>query len=577
MQLVRRYRLPALFCALAVLLCDLVSRPYANMGICDDGPYILMAQHLARTGHIAYNGWSAAMMGWQLYLGAAFIRLFGFSFTAVRMSTLLVALLTAWLLQRTLVLAGVNERNAVLGTLAFVLSPLYLMLSVTYMSDIDGLLAVVACLYGCLRALQARKDRAAIFWLGFAVATNAVFGTARQIAWLGILVMLPSALYLLRKRWRVLPAGAAVTLAGALSIFACMQWFSRQPYIQPEHLIPNDFPVLKMLAELGSTFLEMPFLLLPVAAIFLPQMRRCGPRVRWASLALLLGYLWIARHPRPLNHVSFLEPTNGDWVSIFGIHSLLGLQGDTPVYLHPAMRMVLTAVSFGGLFGVVATGFCRHSDRADAGPEPPVSWRQLGVLLTPFVLVYWLLLIPRSTIWLFDRYLLPLLVVALLCLVRLYQERVRGRIPLPGALLVAGMAIYAVAVTGNMFSFYRARTVLAAELRARDIPDTSVDNGWEYNFNVEIQQADHLNDKRVVIPADAYLPVPKPPAGSCAMYLYDETPHIHPLYGVSFDPGACYGPAPFAPVHFSRWPYRTPGTLYVVRYVPAAELPPGMP
>jgi len=51
------------------------------------------------------------------------------------------------------------------------------------------------------------------------------------------------------------------------------------------------------------------------------------------------------------------------------------------------------------------------------------------------------------------------------------------------------------------------------------------------------------------------------------MSWYDKTPHIHPLYSVSFDPDACYGPAPFAPVHYSRWPYRTPGTLYVVRYV----------
>ncbi len=170
------------------------------MGISDDGPYILMAQTLARTGHVAYNGWAAPMLGWQLYLGAAFIKLFGFSFTVVRMSTLLVAVLMAFVLQRTLVLAGVNGGNATLGTLAFVLSPLYLMLSVTYMSDIFGLFAVVTCLYGCLRALQAPTDGSTILWLCFAVATNAIFGTSRQIAWLGILVMVPSTLFLLGRR-----------------------------------------------------------------------------------------------------------------------------------------------------------------------------------------------------------------------------------------------------------------------------------------------------------------------------------------------------------------------------------------
>jgi hypothetical protein len=196
LQLVRRLRISALFCALAVLICELIAYPYTNMGICDDGPYILMAHILGNTGHIVYNGWPTATLGWQLYLGAAFIKLFGFSFTAVRMSTLLVAIGLAFAFQRTLVRVGITERNATIGTLAFVLSPLYLMLSVVYMTDITGLFAVVICLYGCLRALQSTTNRSTIFWLCFAILSNALCGTSRQIAWLGILVMVPSTLWL---------------------------------------------------------------------------------------------------------------------------------------------------------------------------------------------------------------------------------------------------------------------------------------------------------------------------------------------------------------------------------------------
>ena len=174
MQLIRRLHLQAIFCAIAVLVCALISRPFTTIGICDDGPYILMAQTLANTGHVVYNGWAAAMIVLQIYLGAAFIKLFGFSFTTVRMSTLFVAMVTAFVLQRTMVRANLSERNATIGTLALVLSPLYLMLSVTFMSDITGLLAIVICLYGCLRALQSATDRTAIAWLCFAVATNAL-------------------------------------------------------------------------------------------------------------------------------------------------------------------------------------------------------------------------------------------------------------------------------------------------------------------------------------------------------------------------------------------------------------------
>jgi hypothetical protein len=52
------------------------------------------------------------------------------------------------------------------------------------------------------------------------------------------------------------------------------------------------------------------------------------------------------------------------------------------------------------------------------------------------------------------------------------------------------------------------------------------------------------------------------------MIFYDETPLVRPRYGISFDPTACYGPAPFSPVHYSRWLAASPGTLYVVKDTP---------
>jgi hypothetical protein len=177
LHLIRRLRLPAVLCALLVLACELLSRPFTTMGVGDDGPYIVMARNLATTGHFAYNGWAAPMIGWQLYIGAAFIKLFGSSFTAVRSSTVFIAMLMAFVMQRALVRAGISEPNATLGTLTLVLSPMYLMLSATYMTDIFGLFAVILCLYCCLRALHAATERSAIAWLFFAVLTNAICGT----------------------------------------------------------------------------------------------------------------------------------------------------------------------------------------------------------------------------------------------------------------------------------------------------------------------------------------------------------------------------------------------------------------
>ena len=568
MQLVRRFRIPALFCALAVLVCELIARPYAEMGISDEGPYILTAQKLASSGHLVYNGWVEAMLGWQLYLGAAFIKLFGFSFTTVRMSNLVVAMALAFVTQRTMVRANISERNATIGTLALVLSPLYLMLSVTFMTDITGLFAIVLCLYGCLRALQSTTSRSTIAWICFAVATNAIFGTSRQIGWLGILVMVPSTLWLLRAQRRVLFAGAAAALAGVVFIFSCMFWFQEQPYTLHIHLSVGSVSVALALTRLADFFLDVPFLLLPIVALFLPEIRKSRPRVIAVIIASSLVYARLALHR---SYLQLLEPTQGDWVNMYGGYGYLA-KGAPPVFLHTDVRVLLTISALGGLLALILSFFRSHEPPTAVDTSSRISWSQLNVLLAPFSIAYVLILIPRAgTLGLADRYTLELLVVTLVCVVRYYQDRIRPELPLASILLIAIMAIYGIAVTHNMFAFYRARVALAAELRAAGVPETSVDNGWEYNLVVELQHADFVNYPAIVKPAHAYVPTPPLPAGTCPMYWYDYTPHIRPVYGISFSPNACYGPAPFAPVHYSRWPYATPGTLYVVRYTPRSK------
>lgn len=571
MQLVRRFRLSAVFCALAVLACELVSRPYANMGVADDWPYILSARALAATGRIVYKGWAAPILGWQLYLGAGFIKLFGFSLTTVRMSTLLVAMVMAFVLQRTLVRANINERNATIGTLALVLSPLYLMLSVTFMSDIGGLFAVVLCLYGCLRALQSSTSRSTIAWLCFAVLTNAICGTSRQIAWLGILVMVPSTVWLLRRQRSVVLAGAALTLVGALFIFGCMHWFAQQPYSVPEHLDIDTSNLGSAFWQFIHFFLDIPFVLLPVVAIFLLDIRKSRPRIIAMITFLFAVYLGVAIQPTHRHGLFLLDPAVDDWISVFGTYRFTNLKGTSPLFLHTGFRVLLTIASLGGLIGLVASLLRSCKIPAVADLPHTVSWKQLGVLLGPFTLANVLILVPSSTTaQLFDRYLLILLVVALVCIVRYYEERIQPQLPPASIFLVAMMAILGIAMTHNMFALYRARVAIAAELRSAGIPDTSVDNGWEYNFGVELAHSDHINYPTILVPAGAYTPTFTPPNDICKMWGADFVPHIHPLYAASFDPEACYGRAPFAPVAYSRWLSTEPGALYVVDFTAAS-------
>ena len=579
MQAVTKYRVPAFLCALSVLLCELISSPYTTMGICDDGPYILVAKNLAATGHIHYNGWSAAMLCWQLYLGAALIKVFGFAFTTVRASTMVVSVAAAFLLQRTLVRCGLSERNAVIGTLALVLSPLYLLLSVTYMSDIHGLFGIIVCLYACLRALQASSDRASIGWLCFAVAADVAVGTSRQLAWLGVLVMIPSTLWLLRAHRRVLLAGAAATIAGFLAIGACLIWLKHQPYTTPGTYGISHVPWLYILACFIRFFLEFPFLLLPVSALFFLAIPKRKPRIIVTVCGLLgiLSFLAVyLGHPRG-QLSSLLEPTlrdtpGCDFITIYGAYQSLS-QGTPGMFLPLWFQGFLTVVSLGGVIGLILSFFAARSNQQVERETVSTSWRQLGILLGPFAVAYTLLLIYRATAVandhtgvLFDRYSLGLLLVALICMVRQIQDRVESRFSRWGVVFIAIMAAYGVANTHNTFSLSRARVAMAAELRAANVPDTLVDNGWEYNLLVELRYTPYINNPSIATAANPYTPAPAVPDGTCTMGHRNDTPHVQPIYGVSFEPNICAGAAPFAPIHYTQWLASEPGTLYVVRY-----------
>ena len=103
----------ALLCALLVGACVLLAFPVATTAASDDFSYSKTALEFARTGHFRYNGWATAMLGWQIAWGAFFIKLFGFSFTCLRLSTAPVAMATVYLLHQILVRFRIRSHNAV--------------------------------------------------------------------------------------------------------------------------------------------------------------------------------------------------------------------------------------------------------------------------------------------------------------------------------------------------------------------------------------------------------------------------------------------------------------------------------
>lgn len=573
MRIAVRAQLPAILCASMPVVCALLAHPYAETGINDDWSYIKMVQVLAQSGHIVYNGWETAMLGWQLYLGALFVKLFGFSFTAVRSSMLIVAMATAYLLQRTLVRAGLRQWNATLATMTFVLSPMFMALEFSFMSDISGVFCMVLCLYMCLRALEAGTPRSMIAWIGFAALLNAIGGTARQTAWLGVLVMVPCTLWLLRRRMQVFLVGTSSCVLGIGLVFASIRWFNQQPYSVPENLTLDGIGfkslegVLAMALRGGAA---LSLLLLPVLLMFVAALRKVNRRMALVfaagSLAFaLMGLILFLHHG--LDH--WLAPFLNGYVSVRGLIDVHSIKGERPVILHGGLRLLLTVATIVGLLSLLAVFFGNVPKRPSIpNRAASIGWSELGAILGSYSAAYIVWLAIRASFGGFnDRYLLPLMIPSLLVLARYFQDRVGSNLPIASVVLIGIFACFGVAATHDLFAMYRGYAAAIDEIRSSGLPATAISGSWESDGWAELEAVGYINEVGIRTPRGAYVfrPAAVFPAG-CDGNSLDRVPAIKPVYALSFDPRQCDGQAPFPPVTYRTWLAPNVTSIYVVKF-----------
>jgi hypothetical protein len=573
---------PAIACALTPLLCYIVARPFAEIGIVDDWSYAKTAQIVAQTGHIVYNGWANKMLGWQAYFGALLIRLLGFSFTAVRFATVIESTVMAFLLQRTFVRAGLNSRNATLATMTFILSPLCLPLDFTFMTDISGILCIVVCLYMCLRALQAESDHHAAAWIGLAALLNALGGAARQIAWLGVLVMVPSTLWLLRRNRWALVIGCFACITGAGIVVATIQWFALQKYSVPEPLIPSGLDLSSMRAAVALGLRsagQIVLLTLPVLLMFAGTLRLRNRRVTAVLLTGLCcfvvpGIAWAFARTTHMRFALFVD----DSLSIRTFYERITAPalGNRYAIAWDGIRMLLTGSVVLGLLSLVTCIFSSAFERVV--PErkvDSVSWRNLAIMLGPFSIAYVVLLIPRAMQGPFDdRYVLPLFSICLLMLGRYYQERVRAKLPWACVLLIAIFGAFSVAATHDMFTLYRGYASAIGQLRTTGTPATAILGPWEFEGWTEVEKVGHVNEHLIRVPEGAYVSPPlRSFTSDCdpvAVDFLDWTPAINPIYAVLLDPTECGGQLALPAVTYTTWIVPHTNSIYTVR-LPASS------
>ena len=544
-----------LLCAFLAALCLLATYPVLEMGTNDDWSYIRTAFDLARTGHLIYNGGATAMLGWQVYWGALFIKFFGFSFLAVRLSTVPLAAASAYVLYQILTWFGVNTRNAVLGTLTMVLSPLFIPMATTFMSDIPGYLMILVSIYSCLRAVDAKKSQTAIAWLAIATAVSVIGGTGRQIVWLGALVMVPSTAWLLRRKQGVIAATALLWAGTLVAILVTLHWFSQQPYALAEKFVDERFHwhlLVDLAQQVRDSLLTVLLVVFPVLTAYLSAFRTVPKKIAIGVFIFAILLITLRFHG---SHELLLAPWLPNMITEYGVlgNGALENLGTKPVVLGFTTRLVITLALFIAASVTAASIFSRSGD-APAKKLVP-SWSVLAVLLGPFTLAYVVLLMPRAVFFVTnDRYLIPVIALLLIPLVRFYQERVREQVPGFSFVVLGLFTAYGVASTHDYFATNRARLRAAENIRNSGVPRTAIQGGWEYDSWTQLQVAGCVNDWRIEHPPNAYHEIPpskleKP----CRFWWSRYTPTVTPRFFVVFSEMKCLAPSSFAPVSYRTW------------------------
>jgi Dolichyl-phosphate-mannose-protein mannosyltransferase len=552
-------RKPTVLCALLLAACIAASHPRVEMGLNDDWSYIWSARVLSTSNHVQYNGWATAILGWQLYVGALFIKLFGFSFTILRISTLIVAMITTVVIHRLSVRLGLTERNATLATLTVVLSPVFMPLAFSFMSDVPGLLCITLCFYMCVRAAQADSDLKALLWIIFAALVNTVGGTVRQTAWLGILVVIPSVTWYMRGRRGILIGGAASCLVGAVVVSKFMSWFSQQPYSIVDNLVTAPATFTAFILHAGAAAIRVvlgcSLLLVPILIAFLTRYPVRLIKFRKQGL-IAISVLIIILVLQVIRGEDFFRITLpiGNIVGPKGILDLPGILGGRPDVLTRPIRVFLTSITF-----AVLSAYCLcWSNRADlptcsTAITDSATSRLVSYLFWPFTAAYCILMITRSVVY--DRYLIPLVVVASIVSLRFYQNKYAGRPAIPSVLFVVLFAIYGVAGMHDTFEMDRARLSAVEELAKAGIFRKDIRAGLEYDAWTELELTGHVNDERIRLPQGAYHPwnsrlAPQSPCRFPFEYL---TPSLTERFLLTYQPLACAKPTEFGPISFRTW------------------------
>jgi len=218
--------LTAIWGLLAILV-----QPVGNFPLNDDWSYSRAVQTLLEMHRLRIDDWGAPTLFAQILYGALFCMPFGFSFTALRISTLVAGLAGVLGLFALLRQSGVSRGIAFVGSLTLLVNPLYFLHAFTFMTDVPFLALSIWSTLFFVRALKFDSGRALLIATLLSCAATLVrqLGIALPIAYL-FTVLLTNKFSFKSTARAALPT--VISIAVLVGYTTCIQYFGVGSAIQ---------------------------------------------------------------------------------------------------------------------------------------------------------------------------------------------------------------------------------------------------------------------------------------------------------------------------------------------------------
>lgn len=459
-------------------LCFWVVGGIADFPLNDDWSYGITTKRLIETGNYHPVDWTSMSLISQVFFGALFCFPFGFSFTALHISTFVLSFFGIVSIYKICRMLNASCLLSVFISLVVMLNPIYLVLSGTFMTDIPFLSFVSMSMFFLIRSLKFRNFYSLLggtFFLVLAVLCrqNALFlGVAFFISFL--------VKFSFGKRnigWAIMPL-----LAASFFLFLYNRWLHTSgltPALYGKQIFQLT-DVIKNYSALPRQILQNGFNAVIYVGLFLfPVLVLAGNKVLQNKNLRIVFFV-------VLFCIATKYIVSGSTISLWG--NILVKEGLGPLTLHDGTNLKLSNISpLQDIFWIGVTIIAVTSTSLLITLVIGF-FLKIKLLLRHEWFVYTIFFVLASLVYIgpllllgfFDRYLLPPFLLIAFALIPILDtiNQTRRRV----AISIFGCyALFSLAAVHDYIAWNEARWKIIDSFTARKIDYDNVDGGFEYN------------------------------------------------------------------------------------------------